>query len=47
MRLGENNLLLKIIQNRADCDLRQYINQNNLSKKIKISKKIIPWGYRA
>ena len=31
----ENNLLLKIIQNRADCDLRIYINNNNLSKKIK------------
>ena len=31
----ENNLLLKIVQNRASCDLRNYINNNNLSKKIK------------
>ena len=33
----ENNLLLKIIQDRANCDLRQYMNNKKLSKKIKKS----------
>ena len=31
----ENNLLLKIIQQRANCDLRQYINSNKITKKNK------------
>lgn len=31
----ENNLLLKIIQERANCDLRQYISSNKISKKNK------------
>jgi len=31
----ENNLLLKIIQERANCDLRQYISTNKISKKNK------------
>ena len=39
----ENNLLLKIIQNRADCDLRIYIQNNRLSnrKKNKITKDLV------